>query len=258
MAPEIEIWDLDVINPVEPVSKLGFHSEKKKHAHRNSGHRDAVLDLSWNPGFPHIMASGSVDKTAILWDLETHKDSTVIKNFAGNVESVAWHSQEGQTLLTASADSSVKVFDCRYEETFKSWSVEGEALIAKWDPCRPFLTTVGTSTGRLYGFDIRSADPLWSTEEHGKDVSGLAMAPTVQGLLISAHVDGIVKVWDVRSTTPTLVFTKEASIGQIHAFDLNPDAPYIGCVGGTKKSKNFKLMDFSKIKEIVEHFSTSA
>jgi hypothetical protein len=50
MEPVIQVWDLDVVDCLEPCVKLGERVSKKK---KRSGavpvgHSDAVLDLAWN------------------------------------------------------------------------------------------------------------------------------------------------------------------------------------------------------------------
>lgn len=60
MQKDINIWDLDTVDVLDPVCTL-------------SGHKDSVLDLSWNTLTRKVMASGSADKTTRLWDLETKK-----------------------------------------------------------------------------------------------------------------------------------------------------------------------------------------
>eukprot|EP00122_Pirum_gemmata_P013430 Pgem_evm2s12508 len=59
MLPQIEIWDLDIVDGIEPVMTLGElpqpenkNSKKKKKTKivdPKTSHTDAVLGLSWNP-----------------------------------------------------------------------------------------------------------------------------------------------------------------------------------------------------------------
>lgn len=53
MDPVIEIWDLDIIDCLEPAFKLG--SKKKKY-----GHKDAVLDIAWNKNYQLVYYSSSI------------------------------------------------------------------------------------------------------------------------------------------------------------------------------------------------------
>ena len=73
MSPQVEIWDLDIINTSEPVAVLGerLKTSKKKPKVGKKGHSDAVLGLSWNKQTQNILASGSADCSVLLWDLET-------------------------------------------------------------------------------------------------------------------------------------------------------------------------------------------
>lgn len=43
MEPEIQVWDLNVSDCLEPLFSLGSNKQKK-----TLRHRDAVMDLSWN------------------------------------------------------------------------------------------------------------------------------------------------------------------------------------------------------------------
>ena len=45
MTPIIDVWDLDLVDCLEPAFKLGNKKSKKQ------GHRDAVLDIAWNQNF---------------------------------------------------------------------------------------------------------------------------------------------------------------------------------------------------------------
>lgn len=60
MQKDINVWDLDTVDVLDPVFTL-------------TGHKDSVLDMSWNSLTRKVLASVSADKTARLWDLETKK-----------------------------------------------------------------------------------------------------------------------------------------------------------------------------------------
>lgn len=47
MIPSIKVWDLDIIDAVQPSYTLGKKQKKKKRTAKD-GHTDAVLSLSWN------------------------------------------------------------------------------------------------------------------------------------------------------------------------------------------------------------------
>jgi periodic tryptophan protein 1 len=74
---EIEIWDLDVLDALQPVATLGGHTgdagnrepEIRSRKRRNKegwlpgSHTDSVLSLAWNAAYRNVLASGSADKS---------------------------------------------------------------------------------------------------------------------------------------------------------------------------------------------------
>ncbi|CAG0905740.1 unnamed protein product [Cyprideis torosa] len=103
MSPCIELWDLDLVNALEPVGKLGRKKNKKKKLSA-VGHRDSVLCLAVNRISRHVLASGSVDQQAILWDLNSGSPVSKLTDFSEKVQSLAWHPFEERTLATGCAD----------------------------------------------------------------------------------------------------------------------------------------------------------
>lgn len=57
MNPGIEFWNLDVIDPVEPVLVL-------------QGHSESTSSLKAHSVRINLLLSGSIDQSVILWDLE--------------------------------------------------------------------------------------------------------------------------------------------------------------------------------------------
>ncbi|CAG9834696.1 unnamed protein product [Diabrotica balteata] len=252
MSPVIEVWDVDIMNVIEPSFTLGRPASKKKNK-EHIGHTDAVLSLAWNKTFEHVLASGSVDQTIHLWDMEIKKPSTTIKSFQEKVQCLEWHPLEAQTLLGGGCDKSARVFDGRTPETHQTWLLDGEAERLCWNPLEPFTFLAGTSSGSVQCFDCRKGQ-LWSVKAHSKEVTGLVLSKQCQGLLITSSTDETVKIWDLATleAEPKLVHEKEFNMGNIHCLDLCPDLPFVISVGGDKKSNNFSVFDVQNV-DVVKH-----
>lgn len=126
--PWIEIWDLDMVESLEPEFILGSQKKKKKKANpekkiKIQGHKDAVLDLSWNFINRNLLASGSADKSIILWDLDSLKMATRIKQQTEKIQSLKFHPVEAFSLLSGCVDGTVALYDCRNPKSnFKTWT----------------------------------------------------------------------------------------------------------------------------------------
>lgn len=242
MSPVIEVWDLDIVNCLEAAFKLGREGSRKKHI-KPLGHRDAVLDLSWNKNYHHILASGSVDKTVLLWDLDKGEPHTKLNVFEDKVQCLKWHALEAQTLLVGACDKIVRVFDCRSANTHQSWDLDGEAERVIWDPLEPFCFLVGTSVGSVQCFDCRKG-MLWTHQAHEQEITGLVISNQCKGLMVTSSGDGSVNTWDYSyNNIPELIHSKDMKLGLIHCMELNPDSPFVIAAGGDHKSHNFTTKD---------------
>ena len=150
-SPGIEIWNLDVLNALEPSCVLGGEDNSitdelmklqivnaatgsvksntsnsrpktsrlkaSKSGLRHGSHTDAVMSLSWNPIHRQVIASGSADRTVKLWDVtkatSDDANATTYTHHKNKVQSVAWNPQEGTLLATGSYDRTVALLDAR-------------------------------------------------------------------------------------------------------------------------------------------------
>lgn len=245
MDPVITVWDLDIQDSLEPALKLGKNSKKHK-----IGHKDAVLDLSWNKNFTHILASASADKSVILWDLDSGEPHTTLTFFNEKVQTIAFQPNEAQLLLAGSCDGALKLYDCRIVDdlnnSFKTWSLDSEIERVAWNPHDNNYFMASTQAGSVSLFDIRNeGSSVWSHSCHEGEVSGLQMSPHVKGLLTTSSADGLLKVWDYNETEIKLVYTQNLKIGQIQCLQSSPENAFTIAAGGDFKKKNFKVIDLN-------------
>lgn len=209
--------------------------------------------------FRHILASGSVDRSVILWDLDEAKPHTTIKSFGEKVQAVKFHPAEAQMLLTGCCDGTVKLFDCRdpsvIETSFKQWSF-GDSEIERilWDPHNTNGYFVGLNNGHLHYCDVRREnESVWQVEAHSTEISGIVANPSQAHMLTTTSADGLLKVWRYNETAaPRMVYEHELGVGRAQCADICPDNGFICAVGGDNKTKQLRVVNVRDF-EVVKH-----
>ena len=136
---------LKFVDTLEPAFSLGQKGSKKKKISR-IGHRDAVLSLAWNDKVGHLLASGSVDQTVLLWDLREGSVARTLKGHKEKVQALDWHPFESHVLLTGCCDENARVYDCN-QGACKTWKVNGEVEKVLWNRFNPYNFLVATEKG---------------------------------------------------------------------------------------------------------------
>ncbi|KAL0955075.1 hypothetical protein HGRIS_003992 [Hohenbuehelia grisea] len=237
LEPEIEIWSLDVIDPMYPDAILGRADEDTPEAHVPVAtgkkkkkkkpkkvasalrHTDAVLGLSWNRTHRNLLASASADHTVKLWDLSRAGSSggehggavSAIRSFdvhTDKVQAVQWNAQEPTVLLTGSYDRTVRTFDSRAPDAGVGALLGADVEALRWDPWEPHGFYVSLENGLILNFDARTlpTNPLagaagqsarFTLSAHDGAASALDVSPHLRGCIVTGGTDKIVKVWNV-------------------------------------------------------------
>jgi len=245
MGPIIEVWDLDLVDCLEPAFKLGKKGSKKKGIKR-VGHKEAVLSLSWNSNVDHILASGGADHNALIWDLTTQTVASRLDCHKEKVQSLHWHPFDNHTLVSGACDSFVRVFDCRTVGQHKKWSLGSGAEVERvvWDHFSPHRVLASSDQGQVACIDLRQdSKPVWTLSAHTEAVTGLSLSSQCPGCLVTVSQDKVLKVWDINGDNPEFVTERDVKLGQLHACSPCPDAPFVVCMGGDKPSDNLKVWD---------------
>lgn len=270
--PAIELWNLDMIDVVEPVGVLGGidipleeafdvsnpddvdkkakkkASRKKKkqvdsQAHpsfRAGSHEDAVMSLSWNNLHRNILASGSADNTVKVWDLQKLACICTGKHHTGKVQSVAWSPTDGNRLLTGSYDKTAAVVDTRESSQSKNvWNLSADVEQCAWDIHNPQYFVVSMEDGSVNYYDTRQGKkgkPLWRLAAHSKPVCSVSFCWGCTSLMATSSIDKTVKFWDISDNKPELVSTIQPKQGALFAATFCKDQPFLFAAGGEKGS----------------------
>src|SRR5262245_7430455 len=151
--PDIEIWDLDVVETVYPDAILGSGANKelsppspkktKKKKKKRRGvndqfHVDAIMCLSSNSLQRNLLLSGSADTTVKLWDLTNGSAVSCVKSYSFHNDKVAgvhWHPTESFYALTGSYDKTAIVADIRTADgKGAKWNFATDIEGLRWNP----------------------------------------------------------------------------------------------------------------------------
>jgi WD40 repeat protein len=196
-------------------------------------HAGSVFGLAFKPRNGELLATGSTDKTAKLWEVASVRDTTCADMTGGTLKATSrarftlrghtdWvgplaFSPDGELLATTSNDKTVKLWEVgsgRMVNTLKGHSdiVNGVGWSAKGN-----LLATAASDGVII-WEVPSGRIVHRlVEDYPVQVNSVAFDPEGTSLA-SADEDGTVTIWDVTSAQMKTSFTPHREPYRAHIF----------------------------------------
>jgi predicted NACHT family NTPase len=184
-------WDKDKKEWIGEVQIRDARSGKELAALH--GHSNEIECLAYGRD-GKLLATGSFDQTAILWDLAGGKAKFVLKGHTGPVLGVAFN-KDGSRLATASADTMVKIWDTATgkELTADKAGLKLEGLSPPAPPTPPKKEQKkGTKTTAT---DKKGPPPKVEKGPERSEMTSVAYSPD-GSKLAAGNLDGTIFLWD--------------------------------------------------------------
>ncbi|KAL6822553.1 hypothetical protein V8C40DRAFT_249898 [Trichoderma camerunense] len=216
---------------------VGVWDMKSTYLQTFNGHKKPVLSVVFSPD-NQLLASGSVDKTIKVWDVNSGACLQTLERHNGWIKSVIF-CPNGHRLISGSSDGTITVWDVAsgvclqtfedYENPVNSvvflpdgqlasgsddgivrvWDIESGACLRKFKGHNLSINSIafslngqqlasGSDDNTVRIWDVKSEDHLQTQEGHKDYIPSVIFSPNGQ-LLASVSDDGPVRVWDTKS-----------------------------------------------------------
>ena len=217
---EVEIWDLDLADPIQPENVL-------------KGHTGPITSLTIHSTRRNILISGSADQTVKVWDLSSTSLVDDISIKKGEIQNLKWSPTQESTFVSQSGQNNIQFFDLKKSsQALSNINLNCQPIDSieynSYDANQLF---VASEDGRIHVLDTRmlSEKPLYSIKAHNKSIPGLSSAGDY---LVSNSLDGKLRIWNLSSNKQMqLVKEKQTPLKQLFVSSIHPENPYLFACG---------------------------
>jgi len=193
-------------------------------------HKGPIFSLKWNRK-GDLLLSGSVDKSAIVWEGKTGDVKQHFEFHSAPTLDVDWRTQT--SFATCSTDK--RIFVCKLGDTAPLKCLEGhtdEVNNIKWDPSGKLLASCSDDhTARIW--NLHSDSAVHVLGGHTKEIYTLKWSPTGPGsanpsmpqLVVTASFDTTIRIWD--AATGACLNTLARHTQPVYSVAFSPNGRYL-------------------------------
>lgn len=218
--------DHDGFNEVHNMRGTGISGTGNNKGHNLSFSSNAI---AWSHIDNNLLATAATNGVVSIWDLNKfgrHKQFCVYNDHERTTHAVTFHQTDPSLLISASQDSTIKLFDLRERTSCIATFYSTESVRdVKFSPfnCNSFASV--SENGVVQLWDLRKTEKFSQQfTAHSGPIYCLDWHPTQQWLATGSR-DKLIKVWNMSGAKPSLEYTIHtiAVVGRVR---WRPDRKY--------------------------------
>jgi WD40 repeat protein len=223
----LKVLKTDPIREVDAISlKRQIRGQTLTTSSYNKRKRKRFIPLyNLDPGWVTValspdgkwLALGGWDASVSLWNVQSQNLLGILATSKGTVWDIAF-SHGGDVLATASADSTITLWDLKTGNEFRTLSGDDIIASASWD-------------NTIKVWDASSGKELYTLSGHTRPVNSVAYNHNGTKI-VSGSSDGTVKVWDMKTTK--LLLTLRDHQRSVRDVAFSPDGSRIASASTDK------------------------
>ncbi|KAG6907799.1 hypothetical protein DXG01_007338 [Tephrocybe rancida] len=190
------------------------------------GHKDYVSSVAFSPDSKRLV-SGSADKTAIVWDVQSGLAITPLKGHSRGLHSVKY-SPDGRHIASGSEDFTVRIWDTHTHLPVKSHKTHTRPVRAI--ACSPDGKHIFSGSDdhsiRVWGWEGGPCQAM--TPGHLRPVTSVTISPDGK-LVASSSEDSTVILWDAKACSP---LGKPLQSPRVYGLQFSPTGSHLAAIDG--------------------------
>ncbi len=193
------------------------------------GHSNWVNSVCFSPN-GKLLASGSQDDTAIIWDVSSGELIYSLEGHSGDVTSVSF-SPDGERLATGSKDDTIRIWDVSSGELVKTLKAHSEDVTSvSFNPDGTQIASASWDT-TIIVWDIKTGKSIRTLKGHTSYILSVSFSPDGK-LLASGSGDQMIKIWDAESGE--VVHNIEGDSYGVKGLSFSPDGELLASCGNSR------------------------
>jgi len=193
-------------------------------------HQGPIFTLKWNKN-GDLLLSGSVDKTAIIWDAKSGEVKQQFECHVAPTLDVDW--KDETTFASCSTDKMIYVCELGKSKPIRGFQGHTDEVNAiKWDPSGSLLASCSDDcTAKIWSLNQEKA--VFDFRQHTKEIYTIrwnnagpgSLNPNKPLILASASFDATVKLWDVAIGKELFSLSKHSE--PVYSIAFSPNGDYL-------------------------------